>query len=174
MSIECSLPRGRTTPGVDSSFHGRSLRFMARESSESTRSSLHHDVTRRKFLGATIAGGAVVLAGGLQELAAVAAGPAAKSSFLLGGDLAVNRLGFGAMRLTGEGICGWPADRENARKLLRHAVELGVNLIDTADAYGPEVSELLIAEALHPYQTGSKPGLRCGIDYGAANAPTIR
>ena len=58
------------------------------------------------------------------------------------------------MRITGEGIWGWPADRENALKVLRRAVELGVNLIDTADAYGPEVSELLIAEALHPYPAG--------------------
>jgi pyridoxine 4-dehydrogenase len=80
--------------------------------------------------------------------------PATKSSFLLGGDLSVNRLGFGAMRLTGEGIWGWPSDRENARKVLRRAVELGVNFIDTADAYGPDVSELLIAEALHPYPAG--------------------
>jgi pyridoxine 4-dehydrogenase len=79
---------------------------------------------------------------------------ATKSLFLLGGDLSVNRLGFGAMRLTGEGIWGWPADRENARKVLRRAVELGVNFIDTADAYGPDVSELLIAEALHPYPAG--------------------
>jgi pyridoxine 4-dehydrogenase len=79
---------------------------------------------------------------------------ATKSSFLLGGDLTVNRLGFGAMRLTGEGIWGWPPDRENARKVLRRAVELGVNFIDTADAYGPDVSELLIAEALHPYPAG--------------------
>ena len=73
------------------------------------------------------------------------------SLFRLGGDLPVNRLGFGAMRITGEGIWGWPADRGNALKVLRRAVELGVNLIDTADAYGPETSELLIAEALHPY-----------------------
>ena len=58
------------------------------------------------------------------------------------------------MRLTGDGIWGWPADRENARKVLRRAVELGVNFIDTADAYGPDVSELLIAEALHPYPAG--------------------
>lgn len=58
------------------------------------------------------------------------------------------------MRITGEGIWGWPADRENAKKLLRRVVELGVNLIDTADAYGPDVSELLIAEALHPYPKG--------------------
>ncbi len=77
-----------------------------------------------------------------------------KSTFQLGGDLAVNRLGFGAMRITGDGIWGWPPDRENAKKLLRRVLELGVNLIDTADAYGPEVSELLIAEALHPYPKG--------------------
>jgi aryl-alcohol dehydrogenase-like predicted oxidoreductase len=72
----------------------------------------------------------------------------------IGGDLPVDRLGFGAMRITGEGIWGWPPDRNNALKVLRRAVELGVNLIDTADAYGPEVSELLIAEALHPYPKG--------------------
>ncbi len=74
--------------------------------------------------------------------------------FNLGGDLTVHRLGFGAMRLTGEGIWGWPEDRENAKKVLRRAIELGVDFIDTADAYGPEVSELLIAEALHPYPKG--------------------
>jgi Predicted oxidoreductases (related to aryl-alcohol dehydrogenases) len=72
----------------------------------------------------------------------------------LGGDLTVNRLGFGAMRVTGEGIWGWPPDRGNAVKVLKRAVELGVNLIDTADAYGPETSELLIAEALYPYPKG--------------------
>jgi pyridoxine 4-dehydrogenase len=76
------------------------------------------------------------------------------SEWKLGGDLPVNRLGFGAMRLTGDGIWGWPPDRANAVKVLKRAVELGVNLIDTADAYGPEVSELLIAEALHPYPAG--------------------
>ncbi|MEP6955965.1 MAG: aldo/keto reductase, partial [Chthoniobacterales bacterium] len=64
------------------------------------------------------------------------------------------RLGFGAMRITGDGIWGWPKDRGAAIKVLRRAVELGVNLIDTADAYGPETSELLIAEALHPYPDG--------------------
>ncbi len=74
--------------------------------------------------------------------------------FKIGGDLSVNRLGFGAMRVTGDGIWGWPKDRDEARKVLRRAVELGVNLIDTADAYGPETSELLIAEALHPYPKG--------------------
>src|SRR5438045_6429597 len=70
------------------------------------------------------------------------------------GDFNVNRLGFGAMRVTGERIWGWPADRTNALKVLRRATELGVDLIDTADAYGPDTSELLIAEALHPYPTG--------------------
>src|SRR3954468_14069104 len=69
----------------------------------------------------------------------------------LGGDLTVNRLGFGAMRITGEGIWGPPADYEEAKAVLRRAVELGVNFIDTADSYGPHVSEILIAEALYPY-----------------------
>ena len=85
-------------------------------------------------------------------------------TFALGGDLTVNRLGFGAMRITGEGIWGDPKDRDEARKVLRRAVELGVNFIDTADSYGPEVSENLIAEALYPYdKTWSSPpreGLR--------------
>jgi pyridoxine 4-dehydrogenase len=79
---------------------------------------------------------------------------AAAGTFALGGvggDVVVNRLGFGAMRLTGRGILGEPEDPEEARRVLRRAVELGVNLIDTADSYGPEVSERLIAEALHPY-----------------------
>jgi pyridoxine 4-dehydrogenase len=70
---------------------------------------------------------------------------------LLGGDLEVGRMGFGAMRITGHGIWGEPPDPDGARALLRHAVESDVNLIDTADSYGPEVSENLIAEALHPY-----------------------
>jgi len=69
----------------------------------------------------------------------------------VGGDLTVNRLGFGAMRLTGAGIWGEPADREEAKAVLRRAVELGVNFIDTADSYGPSVSEELISETLHPY-----------------------
>jgi pyridoxine 4-dehydrogenase len=69
----------------------------------------------------------------------------------VGGDLTVNRLGFGAMRLSGPGIWGQPADRDEARAVLRRAVELGVNFIDTADSYGPSVSEELIREALHPY-----------------------
>lgn len=67
------------------------------------------------------------------------------------GDRAVNRMGYGAMRITGEGIWGPPRDPEECKRVLRRAVELGVNFIDTADAYGPEISESLIAEALHPY-----------------------
>jgi aryl-alcohol dehydrogenase-like predicted oxidoreductase len=76
---------------------------------------------------------------------------AAAGAFALGGALVVNRLGFGAMRLTGRGILGEPEDPEEARRVLKRAVELGVNLIDTADSYGPEVSERLISEALRPY-----------------------
>jgi aryl-alcohol dehydrogenase-like predicted oxidoreductase len=75
-------------------------------------------------------------------------------TFPIGGDLEVHRLGFGAMRITGDGIWGPPDDPEEARRLLRRVVELGVDLIDTADSYGPEVSENLIAEALHPYPDG--------------------
>lgn len=78
----------------------------------------------------------------------------AAGTFLLGGDLPVHRLGFGAMRITGEGVWGPPADRAEALRVLRRAVELGVSLIDTADAYGPGTSEELIAEALHPYPAG--------------------
>jgi pyridoxine 4-dehydrogenase len=72
-------------------------------------------------------------------------------TFEIGGELRVRRLGFGAMRITGEGVWGPPKDREGAIATLRRAVELGINLIDTADSYGPNVSEELIAEALHPY-----------------------
>jgi aryl-alcohol dehydrogenase-like predicted oxidoreductase len=75
-------------------------------------------------------------------------------TFELGGELTVRRLGFGAMRITGDGIWGEPDDREEARAVVRRAVELGVNLIDTADAYGPDVSEEILAEALHPYADG--------------------
>ena len=78
----------------------------------------------------------------------------ASGTFSLGGDLPVNRLGFGAMRITGEGIWGEPKDPASAKKVLQRAVELGVNFIDTADAYGPDVSERLIGEALAPYQSG--------------------
>jgi pyridoxine 4-dehydrogenase len=78
----------------------------------------------------------------------------ASGTFTIGGDLTVNRLGYGAMRITGSGIWGEPKDRENAKRVLRRAVELGVNFIDTADSYGPDVSERLIGEALAPYAKG--------------------
>jgi pyridoxine 4-dehydrogenase len=85
-------------------------------------------------------------------------------TFTIGGDLEVRRLGFGAMRITGKGIWGQPDDPGEAKRLLRRVVELEVNLIDTADSYGPEVSENLIAEALYPYPDGlviaTKGGLR--------------
>jgi len=85
-------------------------------------------------------------------------------TFTIGGDLEVHRLGFGAMRITGAGSWGPPDDPDDARRVLRRVVELGVDLIDTADSYGPEVSENLIAEALHPYPDGlviaTKGGLR--------------
>ncbi len=79
---------------------------------------------------------------------------AAAGTFTIGGDLSVNRLGYGAMRITGKGIWGPPADKPAALATLRRAVELGVNLIDTADSYGPYISEEMIAEALHPYPAG--------------------
>ena len=75
----------------------------------------------------------------------------AAGELTLGGDMAVRRLGYGAMRITGDGIWGEPEDRDGAIAVLRRAVELDVNLIDTADSYGPYVSEEIIAEALHPY-----------------------
>jgi len=95
--------------------------------------------------------------------------------FTIGGDLAVNRLGYGAMRITGKGIWGPPKDHNEAIRVLKRAVELGVNFIDTADSYGPYVSEELIAEALHPYPTGlviaTKGGLmRTGPDQWPVNA----
>ena len=78
----------------------------------------------------------------------------ASGSFKLGGDLEVNRLGFGAMRLTGDGVWGEPKDPDQAKRVLKRVVELGVNFIDTADSYGPDVSERLIGEALAPFPSG--------------------
>lgn len=75
----------------------------------------------------------------------------ASGTFTIGGDLTVHRLGYGTMQLTGKGVWGWPEDREGAVRVLRRAVELGVNLIDTADVYGPYVTDAFIREALHPY-----------------------
>ena len=84
-------------------------------------------------------------------------------TFKLGGELEINRLGYGAMRITGKGIWGEPADRENAKKVLQRAVELGVNFIDTADSYGPAVSERLIGEALAPYAQGTVVATKAGL-----------
>jgi pyridoxine 4-dehydrogenase len=79
---------------------------------------------------------------------------AASGEFVIGGDLPVSRLGFGAMRITGEGVWGPPKDKDEALAVLKRTLELGITLIDTAEAYGPEVSETLIAEALYPYPEG--------------------
>jgi aryl-alcohol dehydrogenase-like predicted oxidoreductase len=101
------------------------------------------------------------------EKAAVRAekAPAKKAGeFLIGHDLRVVRLGFGAMRITGEGVWGEPANRPEAIRVLRRAVELGINFIDTADSYGPYVSEEIIAEALHPYPKGLVIATKGGFD----------
>ncbi|HLL85093.1 MAG TPA: aldo/keto reductase [Longimicrobium sp.] len=95
---------------------------------------------------------------------------ARSGTFLLGGDLPVNRLGFGAMRITGEGVWGPPADRAEAIAVLRRAVDLGVNLIDTAESYGPHVSEELIREALYPYREGVVIATKGGFDRSGPNA----
>jgi pyridoxine 4-dehydrogenase len=113
------------------------------------------EVTRREIL---LGAGAVLASLPLQRTASASSGvatpgPAGHAGTLtIGKDLRVNRMGFGAMRITGAGIWGEPPDPAEARQVLRRAVELGVQLIDTADAYGPEVSEQLIYEALHPYR----------------------
>ena len=89
---------------------------------------------------------------------------AAAGTLRLGGSLSVNRFGFGAMRLTGRGIFGPPKDREECRRVVRRAVDLGVNFIDTADSYGPGVSEEIIAEALHPYPPGVVIATKAGLE----------
>ncbi len=88
---------------------------------------------------------------------------AAASTIGIGGDLTVNRFGFGAMRITGQGIWGEPRDRDEAKAVLRRALELDVNFIDTADSYGPDVSETLIAEALYPYPDDLVIGTKGGL-----------
>jgi pyridoxine 4-dehydrogenase len=91
--------------------------------------------------------------------------PAAKAGdFVIGGDLRVHRLGFGAMRITGKGIWGEPKDRAEAIRVLRKAVELGINFIDTADSYGPSVSEEIIAEALYPYPKELVIATKAGLE----------
>jgi pyridoxine 4-dehydrogenase len=88
---------------------------------------------------------------------------AAAGTFDLGGDLKINRLGYGSMQLTGPGVWGDPKDRDEAVRVLRRAVELGVNFIDTADSYGPFVAERLIRKALHPYQDGVVIATKAGL-----------
>ena len=88
---------------------------------------------------------------------------AISKTFTLGNELEINRLGYGAMRITGKGIWGPPADSDNAKKVLQRAVELGVNFIDTADSYGPAVSEPLIGEALAPYSKGTVIATKAGL-----------
>src|SRR5438874_1077382 len=92
-----------------------------------------------------------------------------QTQFKLGNDLTVNRLGFGAMRITGDGVWGPPKDHDEALAVLRRAVELGVNLIDTAESYGPHVSEELIAEALHPYPKGLVIATKGGFERTGPN-----
>ena len=89
--------------------------------------------------------------------------------FLIGNDLRVTRLGFGAMRITGDGVWGEPADRAEAIRVLRRAVELGINFIDTADSYGPHVSEEIIAQALHPYPANLVIATKAGFDRPGPN-----
>src|SRR3954465_13660829 len=109
---------------------------------------------RRTFVRLSLAGGVGLSVGGTTPLFGADSAKNMSDTFKIGGDLTVNRLGFGAMRITGDGIWGGPKDREEARRVLKRAFDLGVNLIDTADAYGPETSEILIAEALRPYPKG--------------------
>jgi pyridoxine 4-dehydrogenase len=94
---------------------------------------------------------------------------AQSGTFLIGGDLPVHRLGFGAMRITGKGVWGPPKDHDESLAVLRRAIELGVNLIDTAESYGPHVSEELIAEALHPYPKGLVIATKGGLERTGPN-----
>jgi pyridoxine 4-dehydrogenase len=125
------------------------------------------EVSRRQFLGGVAVTGAVLAsaavvpsarAGGTAAGAATVVDPsapaAAAGTLLIGGDLQVSRMGFGAMRITGDGVWGEPRDANEAFAVLRRAVQLGSNFIDTADAYGPYISERLIREALYPYPRG--------------------
>jgi|SRR5579863_778399 len=111
-------------------------------------------VTRRQVLAGGVAGVGAWLAPWKIRAAANTTPAAASGTVSIGGDLIVNRMGFGAMRITGAGILGAPKEPAEARRVLHRALELGINFIDTADAYGPYVSELLIAETLYPYPRG--------------------
>jgi pyridoxine 4-dehydrogenase len=98
---------------------------------------------------------------------------ATSGTYSLGGDLPIHRLGFGAMRITGDGIWGEPKDRDEAKRVLKRLPDLGVNFIDTADAYGPEISENLIAEALHPYPAGLVIATKGGFTRQGPNKWTV-
>ena len=111
-----------------------------------------HNTSRRHVLGAGLALGATALSAG--AAAATTAPSAGAAGTLRIGDMKIARLGYGAMRITGEGVWGEPTDARTCRAVLRRALDLGVNFIDTANSYGPHVSERLIAEALHPYPKG--------------------
>ena len=126
---------------------------------------------RRVIVGAVASAAALAWSRGGRATAARSAVPAAAAgTFSIGGDLDVNRMGFGAMRITGPSVWGEPKDPREARSVLRRAVELGVNFIDTADAYGPEVSERLIAEALRPYPPGLVIATKGGLVRPAASS----
>jgi pyridoxine 4-dehydrogenase len=130
-----------------------------------------NEITRRTMLaqagallsGLALAGVRAADAAGTAPGAASVPSAGAAGRIRIGSDLTVNRVGFGAMRITGPGIWGDPADIGESKRVLQRAVELGVNFIDTADAYGPEVSERLIAEALFPYPKGLVIGTKGGI-----------
>src|SRR2546423_10118287 len=113
---------------------------------------MNNKMDRRNFVKLSLAGGVGLSVMSVSDL--LGAETNASSTFKIGGDLKVHRLGFGAMRITGDGIWGWPKDREEAKRVLKRVVELGVDLIDTADAFGTQNRELLIAETLHPYPKG--------------------
>ena len=122
------------------------------------------ELTRRQVLAASTACLATLAADGRENLGSARPDASAAGAVRIGGDLTVNRLGFGAMRIAGgEHVWGEPTDGAEARRVLRRAVELGVNFIDTADAYGPEVNERLICEALHPYPRGLVIATKGGI-----------
>src|SRR5437667_7344450 len=131
---------------------------MPDKSPDANQKWVDNGVTRRTFLGMSLASGATLLAGGSATIFGAGSSTtpslATNSVWKLGGDLPVQCVSFGTWQTTVEGSWGSQPDRGNALKVLRRAVELGVNLIDTADAYGPETSELLIAEALYPYPKG--------------------
>src|SRR6266853_2648676 len=121
----------------------------SRRNPERTRELLH----KLRLPAAATFSGIPVLARGIQ-FRMKTPNAAAAGTFSIAGELTVNRLGFGSMRLTGEGIWGGPKDPAECKRVLKRLLDLNVNFIDTADAYGPDVSENLIAEALHPYPKG--------------------